>query len=107
MSSRRLISKFERFGELLTKEFQNQAFVRVDAVMGPLQIERHGSWEWTFCRAGEINRYVSLSVMPHETARKDSPTIFGVQFTVGADYQNSFARRTIDDLLLTEDQLSV
>ena len=107
MNYARVASMFERFGDLLAKELQTQGFVRLDAVMDSLPVERHGAWEWTFCRPGDLNRYIAVSIVPHGATQQESPPAFSVHILIGADNRDSFIRRAAGEFILSEQQFKV
>lgn len=68
--------------------------------------ERHGSWEITFFRVGELNQFVSMALSSAAPRRTAGPTTLEVEFWAGADDGLRFVRRLISQLSVDDDQLN-
>lgn len=63
--------------------------------------DRHGSWEWSFCRnSGGLTRFVIVAVTP--AVRGDK---LEVELWIGAEADQQFTRRRVESLKVRADAL--
>jgi hypothetical protein len=65
--------------------------------------DRHGSWEWTFCRkSGDMTRFVILAATPVNRGNT-----LEVEFWIGAEADQRFARLRAESLQVSPQNLAL
>jgi hypothetical protein len=62
-----------------------------------LGVERHGSWEWSFCkRQGDLNRFVTVALTDLPSGTPED-AVYSFEVKVGAENDRNFVRRLVVD----------
>lgn len=68
-------------------------------------IEKHGSLEWSACKEGNINRYISLA-LTSEPELLEGPAIYTAEVWAEADDSLHFTRRMSSTFRIAEESLA-